>query len=150
MSLAGKLRETMEANAALTEQVNTVGEELAGIKATHAAQVGELESQVQAAQAELTSRNEQLDAVKQEAESVKAEKAKLAQELQEAMASIKSAEEKLSNPAFEHASAGAAKAPAPNSDADESKSPEQFQAEYQAESDPAKRASLWRKFFNRG
>lgn len=145
MSIAGKLREAQEANEALNEK-------LAKIEAEHKSALESVKNK----DAEI----EQLKAAAVEAqdkltglESQVAEKDKTIADMQAQRdaekARSESAEKKLENPAFAHASEGASDAPDVDPGTD-GKTAQQFLAEYQGETDPAKRAAMWRVFYERG
>lgn len=139
MSVAGKLREAQEANAALNEKVAEI--EKARDAALERAQVKDAE--LDKLRSELESAQQ---SVQQHAEALQAAEAAIADanaECDQERKRAESAEKKLENPAFEHASEGADKVPDAES---EGKTQEQFLAEYKAEKDPARRAIMWREF----
>lgn len=142
MSIAGKLRETQDANNVLNERIAQLEAEVV----VHAKTISDKDAEIKAAAAKI----EELTASIANAEKLnaeqKAEFEKLTKEAEEQKARAESAEKKLANPAFEHASPGATNPPSPNV-GEEVKPIEQFQAEYHAEKDPAKRATMWRTFF---
>ena len=142
MSIAGKLRETQDANNILNERIAQLESEVA----VHTKTISDKDAEIKAA----TEKINELMAGIANAEKLnsdqKAEFEKLSAEAEAQKARAESAEQKLQNPAFEHASSGASNPPAPN--AGEGVKPlEQFQTEYHAEKDSAKRATMWREFF---
>jgi hypothetical protein len=142
--MAMTLKEQIDGLAA---QVAAKEADIGALKAAHESAIAALKAEHVAAldkgKADIEAALKERDASEASVAHMKLDLDKLAGELAQANAARASAEAKLANPAFEHASAAGIPAVKEVNTESGIETPEQFQAKYDAESDPAKRTAMW-------
>lgn len=145
MSLAQTMKDMETANKALEGQIAAMKADADAAVKTHATAIEQAKAQIAERDNKIADLNKQLAAAAQAAD--EAAKAKIALDAQIAQltAEITKAKAVLANPAFADAAIlGQKTPPKDGGDAKVSVTDDQFLAAYRAETDPEKRAAMWR------